>query len=81
MVSKKEEKSILKKLILRCLEGEKYGLITDRLVHKLVRIGVNEIVDNEIEFTPTRISMLARNTQGVRGRRGQYFLITGGLYR
>ena len=77
MVGKKEEKQILKNLILRSLEGVKHGLITDELVRKLVMIGAEEIVENEIEFTLSRIAMLARNTKGVRARRGQYFLIKG----
>jgi hypothetical protein len=74
MAGKKEEKEILRSLILRSLEEES-AVLTSRLVQNIVKRGAKEIVENAIEFTPQRIAILARYTPGVRAKRGQYFLL------
>ena len=48
--------------------------MVDRLTRRVVRVGVDELVENEVEFTPMRIGMLARHMAEVRGRRGVYSL-------
>jgi len=74
MASKKKEKEILKDLILKVLEQEPQGCLTERLAEKVIKIGKRVILEHAIELTPTRIGMLARHTLGVKARRGQYFL-------
>jgi len=58
MVGKREEKKILRGLILRALEGETSGFFADRLAQRAFKVGVDEILENEIEFTPTRIERI-----------------------
>jgi hypothetical protein len=74
MATKKEEKEILRSLILRVLERKPQGCFSEQLAEGVIEIGKREILEHEIELTPMRIGTLARYIPEVRVRRGQFFL-------